>query len=548
MVSLREAKIPRGVRENIKGVKDLKSNNFFKLPETVQVDILNDGIAKFRTYIETRKLTPELSDYMKLFEDIYRETGDPNVTPYLQLFDAMKNRNGSKLSRDVFETLRNDDPDTFAVYSRYPGEEVANIPGFNFHEYKRTGNGVIEPAEPTTGALTSNPINNASSAETPSGALTNPPVKLPEADEQPVPSRVQGRDDKGNIIEFEVGPKKLSYQSWDDAELNEILARGSKKGETNEKLPEATSEEVAGTELNSAPASSELPKKVTVISNKPISDEEMLKLAYPKEGVVVGPETSKPGIDTPLAEGNSGAASSPEVKAAEKTEAATGEANPKATPEIQEGALTGKDEKLTEPSKGMFKKIGNWMRNHPKTSWGIGIPTVLGLVGGIGITQADKIAKALKAGEDLDRNAGEESESPEVFDNVNYRVWENYTPDYLNEEYVPGRIPRHIPQDNLDDKESPDITENKNQSQVVNAPAPVNNATADYVRAAYNSYIPSDAGRAYQKAIYGDPLELDRMRLRQQQQKWRDFVMRSGQSPAELVQRGLMPYDALQYV
>jgi hypothetical protein len=88
----------------------------------------------------------------------------------------------------------------------------------------------------------------------------------------------------------------------------------------------------------------------------------------------------------------------------------------------------------------------------------------------------------------------------------------------------------------------------KNQPQVVNASTPENNATADYVRAAYNSYIPSDAGRAYQKAIYGDPLELDRMRLQQQQQKWRDFVMRSGQSPAELVQRGLMPYDALQYV
>ena len=497
MVGLREAKIPRGVRENIKDVKDLKSNNFFKLPENVQIDILNDGIATFRTYIETRKLTPELSDYMKLFEDIYHETGDPNVAPYLQLFDAMKSRDGSKLSRDVFETLRNDDTDTFAVYSRYPGEEVANIPGFNFHEYKRTGNGVIESAEPIPGALTSNPINNASSVEPAPGALTNPPAKIPEASEQAVPSRVRVRDDEGNIIEF-------------------------------------TPEEATEVKSNAVSPSPELPKKVTVISNKPISDEEMLKLTYPKEGVVVGPETSKPGIDTPLAEGNSAAASSPEAKVAEKTEVATGEANPK------EGALTGKDEKPTEPSKGVFGKTWDYLRNHKKLLW---LPTL----GGIGATimyNSDKIAEAMQSGENPERNINEGSNNRK---SVNYRVWENYTPDYLNEEYVPGKIPSHIPQDRLI-KESTTGKKVKSQPQVVNAPVPVNNATADYVRAAYNSYIPSDAGRAYQKAIYGDPLELDRMRLQQQQQKWRDFVMRSGQSPAELVQRGLMPYDALQYV
>ena len=479
MVSLREAKIPRGVRENIKDVKDLKSNDFFKLPDTVKTDILNDGITQFRTYIETRKLTPELSDYMKLFEDIYRETGDSTITPYLQLFDAMKNRNGSKLSRDVFETLRNDDPDTFAVYSRYPGEEVANIPGFNFHEYKRTGNGVIESAEPTTGVLTSNPINNTSSAEAAPGALTNPPAKIPEV----------------------------------------------------------TPEEVTGTELNSAPASSELPKKVTVISNKPISDEEMLKLTYPEEGVVVGPDTSKPGIDTPLAEGNSVTASSPDAKVAEEaTKAKT------VTDETGDGALTGKDGKPTEPSKGIFSKTWDYLRNHKKLLW---IPTL----GGIGATimyNSDKIAKAMQSGENPERNINEGSNNQK---SANYRVWENYTPSYLNEEYVPGKIPSHIPQDNLPSiKESTASKKVKSQPQVVNAPAPVNNATADYVRAAYNSYIPSDAGRAYQKAIYGDPLELDRMRLQQQQQKWRDFVMRSGQSPAELVQRGLMPYDALQYI
>ena len=489
MLSLKEVKIPKGVRENIKEVKDLKSNNFFRLPPNIQVNILNEGIDKFRIYIKTRELTPELSDYMKLFEDIYRETGDSTVTPYLQLYDAMKSRNGSKLSRDVLETLREDDPETFAAYLKYPGEEVANIPGFDFYDYKRTGNGVIKSAEPTTGALSSNPINNAPPVEASPGALTNPDA-------------------------FEVGPKRLSYQSFDDAELNAILAKGSKEAEANAYTGEEPPIADYGTPITSPGV------HVTFINaeGKPVdlTSEEIAKF--------------KP---------NSVSASS-EAKVAEGT------AKAEAKAETKGGALTGNGEKPAEPSKGMFKKMLGWVRNHPKISWGVGGTTALGLLSGIGISQADKIAKALEAGETPSRNTNEE---PEVFDNVNYRVWENYTPDYLNEEYTPGKIPSHIPQDNLPSvKESAVAKKTKSSPQVVNAPEPVNNATADYVRAAYNSYIPSDAGRAYQKAIYGDPLELDRMRLQQQQQKWRDFVMRSGQSPAELVQRGLMPYDALQYV
>lgn len=472
MPSLKEVKIPRGVKASIKGVKDLKSEDFFKLSEDSKVNILNDGIDKFRTFIETRRLTPELSDYMKLFEDIYRETGDPTVTPYLQLFDAMKSRNGSKLSRDVLETLQKDDPDTLAVYFKYPGEEVANIPGFDFYDYRRTGNGIIESAEPTTGVLSNNPINNAPPAETSSGVLTNPP-----------------------------------------------------------------------------PAS-ELPKTKTIIRD-PISDEEMVKLTYPKEGVVVGPDTSKPGVDTPLAEGNSAAGSSPEVKAAEETaksEAVTGEA--KTTPETPEteGALTGKDKKPAESSKGLFSRVGGHIgRNWGKYLGGVGLGTVgWGIIHDLA-SENSKLKSLFTEG-DFTLDASQ----PHV-KSLDQRKGA-YMPERLrrfttNEEYTPGKIPSHIPQDNLPSiNESTASKKVKSQPQVINAPAPENNATADYVRAAYSSYIPSDAGRAYQKAIYGDPLELDRMRLQQQQQKWRDFVMRSGQSPAELVQRGLMPYDALQYI
>lgn len=507
MVSLKEVKIPKGVKASIKDIKDLKSEDFFKLSQDSQVKILNDGIDKFRTYIDTRRLTPELSDYMKLFEDIYRETGDPNVTPYLQLFDAMKSRDGSKLSRDVLETLRKDDPDTLALYLNRPGEEVANIPGFDFYDYRRTGNGIIESAEPTTGALTNTPLNSASSAESAPGALTNPP------------------------------------------------------------------------------SPSELPKTKTTI-REPISDEDMIKLTYPKEGIVVGPETSKPGVDIPLAEENPAAAASPspspeaigeamrgaikdrvgdtqlnkedipafltkegEVKAAEavakesETKAPAAGETLKAEAEAKtEAAIDKTDSKAPETPEtpqGLFSRIGGHIgRNWRKYLGGLGL-------GGIGWAVMDDLASDNSTLKSLFR----EGHSP--LDANNPSANQPRNEPATNEEYVPGKIPSHIPQDNLAPiKESTTSKKIKNQPQQQKQQpqviiAPENNATADYVRAAYNSYIPSDAGRAYQKAIYGDPLELERNR---QQQKWRDFVMRSGQSPAELVQRGLMPYDALQYV
>lgn len=501
MVNLKEVKIPKGVRENIKGVKDLKSNDFFKLPKDVQIDILNDGVDEFRTYIETRKLTPKLSDYMQLFEDIYHETGDPNVTPYLQLFDAMKSRSGSKLSRDVFETLRNDDPVTFDVYSKYPGEEVANIPGFDFYEYKRTGNGVIESAEPTTGVLTSNPINNASSAEAASGALTNPSLKLPEA---------------GNQFELPNVGKTVEEAAASAYKGNEppiadydtpIMSPGVHVG-FDEKPTNITPEGITVSKPNSASPSPEaIGEAMRDAIKDRVGDTQLNKEDTPafltKEGKVKAAEDA--------------------TKAEAKTETAPDKTESKTTPETP------------ETPQGLFSRLGGHIgRNLGKYLGGAGLGTL-----GYAVIR------------DL---ASDNSTLKSLFNDIDYDIPIPNTPPVTqprnepatNEEYVPGKIPSYIPQDNLPSiKESTASKKVKSQPQVVNAPAPVNNATADYVRAAYNSYVPSDAGRAYQKAIYGDPLELERNR---QQQKWRDFVMRSGQSPAELVQRGLMPYDALQYV
>lgn len=496
MVSLREVKIPRGVRESTKGVKGLKSDDFFKLPETVRIDILNDGVDKFRTYIETRELTPELSDYMKLFEDIYRETGDPRVTPYLQLFDAMKNRNGGKLSRDFFETLQNGDPTTFEVYSKYPGAEVANIPGFDFHEYIRTGNGVIESAEPTPGALTNNPINNTSSAETSSGVLTNQPPELPEigktnreaeasaytGNEPPIADYDTPIIPPGVHVGFDGKPVDLTPEEI--TKFNPNTASPSPEA-IGEAMRDAIKDRVGDTQLN----------------------KEDIPAFLTKEGEVKAAEGA--------------------TKAEAKTETAPDKTESKTTSET------------AETPQGLLSRIGG----HIGRNWGTYLGG-LGALGALGYTAIRDLASddsTIKSWFTKD-NLKLDANNPSANQPRNEPV--------TDEEYVPGRIPSHIPQDNLPSiKESTASKKVKSQPQVVNAPAPENNATADYVRAAYNSYIPSDAGRAYQKAIYGDPLELDRMRFQQQQQqKWRDFVMRSGQSPAELVQRGLMPYDALQYV
>jgi hypothetical protein len=305
----------------------------------------------------------------------------------------------------------------------------------------------------------------------------------------------------------------------------------------------------------------------------------------PKEGVVVGPETAEPGVDIPLAEGRSAVSPSPEAiheamadaiaKDASKDETVTvppeaeiteetakGEVNTeavtdkpkakteteaKAEPEAKDGALTG------EKPKGFFNKIGD----HFKRNWGKYLLGITGLSAASGIV--DDLAsdnsrmKGLFTGNDHTLDANKPSANQPRVKSLDQRE-DAYMPERLlrfrqntQEPFVNNTNVTTNTGDIPVNEELP-VQQQEQQSQVVSTSAPVNNATADYVRAAYNSYIPSDAGRAYQKAIYGDPLELDRIRLQQQQQKWRDFVMRSGQSPAELVQRGLMPYDALQYV
>lgn len=281
---------------------------------------------------------------------------------------------------------------------------------------------------------------------------------------------------------------------------------------------------------------SEVPSAVPAAENpaaaspSPEAIGEAMRDAVSKDGTVtVSPEAIAEEVVKEKANPKA-ATDGTEVKTAE---AATGKAE---TPP-EKRALTGEGEKPAESSQGLFSRLGGRIgRNLGKYLLG-------GSLGAIGWTVMNDLASDNSTLKSLFT----EGYSP--LDTNNPSANQPRNEPATNEEYVPGKIPSHIPQDNLAPiKESTTSKKVKSQPQVVNAPAPVNNATADYVRAAYNSYILSDAGRAYQKAIYGDPLELDRMRLQQQQQKWRDFVMRSGQSPAELVQRGLMPYDALQYV
>lgn len=473
------------------------SDKFWKLSEAQIADLIGDAVHDVRTYIMQPSTHKEAAASVRLLEALDKENPDLGLSHYVTLFKSIESGNGSALTKSYFDSLKQYDPDTFNLYLKHPGWEAYDRPDFDFTMYRAEN--APKDAEPSVGALTDKPLNNASPTETPSGALTNPPPEVPK---------------KEIIIREPI----------DDAEINELITKG----------PERTyTDRVGNTEINEK----DIP---TFLTEKGGS--------LPKKGVVVGPDTPIiPAGEKPTA------SPSPEVKAAEaeavakETETKTGTdvkaettAEPKVTSDAEmEGALTG------NRFKNAFIKTWDFIKKHPKSSVG-GLLTLA--AAGYGVSQLPKLAKLPETKINFSRNRNEESESPEVFDNVNYRVWENYNPDYLNEEYVPGKIPSHIPQDYLDDKDLPDVTGNKNQSQVVSTSAPINNATADYVRAAYNSYIPSDAGRAYQKAIYGDPLELERNRLQQQQQKWRDFVMRSGQSPAELVQRGLMPYDALQYI
>lgn len=464
-------------------------DKFWKLTDAQIADLIGDAVHDVRTYIMRPSTHKEAAASVRLLEALDKENPDLGLSHYVTLFKSIESGNGSALTKSYFDSLKQYDPDTFNLYLKHPGWEAYDRPDFDFTMYRAEN--LPKDAEPSVGVLTDKPLNNASPSATPSGVLTRPPAKLPEAGKQ--------------------------------SELPNV-------GKT---IKEAEANAYTGNEPPIADYDTPITSPGVHVSfidadGKPVD-------LTPEEITKFKPNSASSSPEAVAAEAAKGTTETPEAK------------TPPETPETpKEGALIGKDKKPEEPSKGVFKKIGDWMHNHPRISGGVGGTTALGLLGGIGISQADKIAKALKAGKITSRHANEE---PVTSGNVNYRVWENYNPDYLNEEYTPGKIPSYIPQDNLPSiKESTASKKVKSQSQVVNAPAPVNNATADYVRAAYNSYIPSDAGRAYQKAIYGDPLELERNRLQQQQQKWRDFVMRSGQSPAELVQRGLMPYDALQYI
>ena len=510
------------------------SSKFWKLSDAQIADLIGDAVYDVRTYIVQPSTSKKAASSVRLLEALDKEDPGLGLGHYVTLFKSMKSGNGSALTKNYFDSLKQYDPDTFNLYLKHPGWEAYDGPDFDFTTYKAEN--MPKDIEPTTGALSSNPINNAPPVEASPGALTNPDA-------------------------FEVGPKRLSYQSFDDAELNAILAKGSKEAEANaytgEEPPIAdygtpitspgvhvtfinaegkpvdlTSEEIARFKPNSVSASSAPSPKAIGEAMRDAVKEDTSKDAT----VTISPEAAaKTEAEAVAKETETKTGTGTEAKAEAVTE-------PKITPETAEteGVLTG------NRFKNAFIKTKDFIKEHPK--WSIGGLLTLAAAG-YGISQLPKLIKLPETKVNVYRNRNEKTATPEVLDNVNYRVWENYNPDYLNEEYVPGKIPSYISQDNLSPiKESTTSKKVKSQSQVVDTPAPVNNATADYVRAAYNSYIPSDAGRAYQKAIYGDPLELDRMRLQQQQQKWRDFVMRSGQSPAELVQRGLMPYDALQYV
>lgn len=568
--------------------KNFDYTKFNNLSASVRKRIVTDSIKTIQDFLRTNKFTEETREAGQILFAIDKANPSLNLGVYGRLLmSRVKHDSAPYLNEAMLNHLKQNDSYTFDLFARDNGWELYTVPdgkgGFlnvgdmfdNRKRYRDPETQTIEkepeikdvdsdtrnintPAEPTEGALSNKPIDTASPAGPSSGALTDQPPKLPEV---------------------EVGPKRLSYQSWDDAELNEILAKGSKKRETNEKLPEISNQPElpnVGKTVEEAAANAYTGNEPPIAGyNTPITppgvhvsfDEKPVNLS-PEEVTKFNPNTASPSPEAigeamreAVVRDNTNPVGDTSLKPedipafltkeggslSKKEEVKATEGAAKATPETPETgeAATGKP---AESSKGMFKRIGDWMHDHPKISWGVGGTTALGILGGIGISQADKIAEALKAGRNVDRDINEE---PVTSGSANYRVWENYNPDYLNEEYAPGNIPSHIPQDNLASVKESSISkkvknrpqQQKQQPQVINAPE--NNATADYVRAAYNSYIPSDAGRAYQKAIYGDPLELERNR---QQQKWRDFVMRSGQSPAELVQRGLMPYDALQYI
>ena len=280
-------------------------------------------------------------------------------------------------------------------------------------------------------------------------------------------------------------------------------------------------------------------EKSAAVSPSPEAIHEAMRDAVSKDGTVtVSPES----IAKAEAAAKETEAKTPATKEAPKTETETKAATDK---------TDAKTPEITETPQGLLSRLGGHIgRNLGKYLLGGGIGTVGWEIINDLASKNSKL-RSLFTGSDVAIEASNPSVTQPRVKSLDQREGA-YIPERLlkfrqntQEPFVNNT---NVNVDTGGISRNEELPVQQQQQQVVNAPAPVNNATADYVRAAYNSYIPSDAGRAYQKAIYGDPLELDRMRLQQQQQKWRDFIMRSGQSPAELVQRGLMPYDALQYV
>lgn len=519
------AKIAESIR-NSDGSYSLQK--FKKLPNTEKIAVLNKCWDGVHDYFTTGRLTKSSYYDLDFLTDAMHEVGfdvaslrqflNPirgysGSTKLLQGLDKFKQKvSDSDLlaSIDEWETAVRSDPLFYTSKGTHHGRPLEeyqkngiDIDSVDPRQYDALGTRVDStskgtpvnpetPAEPSVGALTDKPLNNASPAETSGGILTDPSVKLPEnsipanADTNVKGSPVPKDAPEEGVV---VGPETPITPVGDSAiPAGEKPAASLSPGAIGEAMRDAVKDQVGNTQLNS---------------------EDIPAFLVKEKGEV-------------------------------KTETAAETKTPE-TP--KEGALTGKDKKPAESSKGMLSRMGDFIRNNKGKilGWGLGTPFGFGIAGAAiyDLASDDSTLKSLFRGD-----------YPTSIPNAPSATQPRNEPA-TNEEYTPGKIPSHIPQDNLTSiKESTTSKKIKNQPQqqkqqpqVVNAP--VNNATADYVRAAYDSYIPSDAGRAYQKAIYGDPLELERNK---QQQKWRDFVMRSGQSPAELVQRGLMPYDALQYI
>ena len=492
------------------------SDKFWKLSEAQIADLVGDAIHDIRNYI--MKPNGEAASSVRLLEALDKENPDLGLGRYVTLFRSIESGNGSALTKSYFDDLKQYDPDTFNIYLKHPGWEAYDRPDFDFEVYRAEN--MPKDAEPNPGVFTGNPVDTASPAETPSGVLTNPPPELPK---------------KETVIREPI----------DDAEMNELITKGPERtyidrvGNTTLKpgdKPAFLTKEGGSLPKKGVVVGPDTPiipegEKSAAVSTSPEAiHEAMADAVASKDGTVTVPPES---IAKAEAAAKETEAKTPATKEAPKTETETEAATDK---------TNAKTSEITETPQGLFSRLGGHIgRNLGKYLLGGGLGTV-GWVIINDLASKDSKLRSSFTGSDVTVETNTPSASQPRIKSLDQREGA-YMPERLLRFRQDTQDP-FISNTNVNAGYEP-VNEDTPVQQVVNTSTPENNATADYVRAAYNSYIPSDAGRAYQKAIYGDPLELERNRL---QQKWRDFVMRSGQSPAELVQRGLMPYDALQYV